>query len=214
MHKLRWLALIFVALLIAGFGVAFFWWQHHKTTPAYSLALLVDAAQRNDAAAFDRVVDMEKVTDNLLPQVMQRAAGGFTSDLATSLGTQLQSLAPGVAASVKQIVKEAIRKRISDLAGPSGSRPFFVTALAVPFRVNLTASDSTAKGTMNSGDQRVELLMERGEDGQWRVVSLRDDALATRVVSDILKALPASRSRQLLENLPGGLPKLPLPGGK
>ena len=214
MHKLRWLALIFVALLIAGFGVAFFWWQHYKTAPAYSLALLVDAAQRNDAAAFDRVVDMEKVTDNLLPQVMQRAAGGFTSDLATSLGTQLQSLAPGVAASVKQIVKEAIRKWISDLAGPSGSRPFFVTALAVPFRVNITASDSTAKGTMNSGDQQVELLMERGEDGQWRVVSLRDDALATRVVSDILKALPASRSRQLLENLPGGLPKLPLPGGK
>lgn len=216
-HTLRWVGLILGGLLITGMAAVFAWWQHYKTTPAYSLALLVDAAQRNDTAAFDRIVDMEKVVDNFVPQMAQTATGGLASDLATSLRTQLQSLAPGVMASVKQVVKEEIRKEINDIAGSSNARPFFLTALAIPFEARISESGDAAKATINKGDHSAEVLLERRDGGHWRVVSLRDGALAARVVNDIVRDLPGSGSqldqkmrKRLRENLPETLPKLPL----
>jgi hypothetical protein len=212
-HKLRWFALILGALLIIALAASFFWWQHYKTTPAYSLALLVDAAQRNDDAAFDRLIDMEKVFDNFMPQVAQTAAGGVVSDVANSLRTQIQSLAPGVMTTVKETLKEEIRKRINELAGSSGARPFFLTALAIPFKAKISESDETAKALINSGDHQVELSMERIDGGYWRITSLRDDELATRVADNILKDLPGSGSqldKEMQKQLRENLRKLPL----
>ena len=215
-HKRRLLPLVFGGLLIGGFAAGFLWWQHYKTTPAYSLALLVDASQRNDAAAFDRIVDMDKVVENFGPQLAQKGAGGFVFDLATSLRTQLETVAPGVMVSVKQIVREEFRKQISEIAGPSGARPFVLTAVAIPFKANISESHDKAKAKMNKGDQQVELFMERSEGGSWKVVSLRDDALAARIFNEIVKGLPRSGSkldqkmRRQLRDLPGTLPKLPL----
>ncbi|HEY0384430.1 MAG TPA: hypothetical protein VGC64_00395, partial [Pyrinomonadaceae bacterium] len=45
------LVLLILAGLLLGLAIGFFfWWRSYKTGPAYSLALLVDAAQRNDDA--------------------------------------------------------------------------------------------------------------------------------------------------------------------
>jgi hypothetical protein len=205
--------LILVGLVIIGAAAGFFWWQHYETTPAYSLALVVDAAQRNDAAAFDRLIDMEKVVDNFMPQVVQTATGGLASDLAGGLRTQLQSLAPGIMSSVKQTIKEEIRKRINELAGSAGARPFFLTALAMPFKANISESNGTAKASINTVDHQVELSMERIDDSHWRVTSLRDDALAARIANNIVKDLPGSGSqldKEMRKQLEENLRKLPL----
>ncbi|MDQ5846943.1 MAG: hypothetical protein M3539_16785 [Acidobacteriota bacterium] len=213
-HRLRWLALILSGLLLVVFGASFLWWQHYKTTPAYSLALVVDAAQRNDGPAFDRLVDLEKVVDNFMPQVAQTATGGLASDVAASLRTQFQSLAPDVVASIQQTIKEEIRKRINEVAGTE--RPFLITALAIPFKANISESDGTAKASINNGEQQVELTMERLDGGDWKVVSMRDDALAARIANNIVKNLPGSGSqldkemRKQLQDLPETLRKLPL----
>ena len=212
-HRLRWVSLILAGLLIIGAAAGFFWWQHYKTTPAYSLALVVDAAQRNDGAAFDRLIDIEKVVDNLMPQVAQTATGGLASDFAGGLRTQLQSLAPGIMASVKQTIKEEIRKRINELAGSTGARPFFLTALAMPFKANISEDNGTAKAVINSGNDQVELFMERIEGSHWRIISLRDEGLATRVANNILKDLPGSGSqldKEMRKRLRENLRKLPL----
>jgi len=203
--------LILAGLLIIGAAAGFFWWQHYKTTPAYSLALVVDAAQRNDGAALDRLIDMDKVVDNLMPQVAKTATVGLASDFASGLRTQLQSLAPGVKASVKQTIREEIRKRINELAGSAGARPFFLTALAMPFKANISESNGTAKASIN--DHQVELSMERIDGSHWRVISLRDDALATRIGNNIVKDLPGSGSqldKEMRKQLQENLRKLPL----
>jgi hypothetical protein len=213
--RLRWLWLIPVGLLIVGLVVCFVWWQYFKTTPAYTLALLVDAAQQNDRAGFDRVVDLNRVIDNFIAEGAQDSAIGLSTELVTSVRMQLQTLAPETTAGIKESVKEEIQNRINELAGSSGARPFVLTALAMPFVSEINQNVDEAQVKMNRIDE-VELLMDRREGSNWKVTSLRDRALAARVVSIIVKNLPRSGSqieeqlRRQLRGLPETLPKLPL----
>ena len=56
--------------------VGFFYWQSIKTTPQYSLALLVDAARRDDQAEIDKLVNVDAVVDDFVPQITDK--GGRT----------------------------------------------------------------------------------------------------------------------------------------
>jgi hypothetical protein len=209
--KRRWLWLIPGALLLAVVVVCFAWWQYFKTTPAYSLAILVDAAQRNDQAAFDRVVDLDQVIDTFIAQAGPGSTMGLTPESVTPVRMQLQSLAPETSAGVKQVVKEEIRTRINELAASSGARPFLVTAVAMPFVAEINQTGGTAQIRIHDNDQ-VELRMERHDGSDWKVISLRDQALATRVVQGIVKNLPGTEPQinKQLRTLPGTLKKLPL----
>ena len=203
--------------LVIVFAVIFFaWWQYYKTTPAYTLALVIDAAQQNDRAAFDRVVDLDQVIDNFIAQGAQDSAIGLTTATVTSVRTQLQSLAPEPVAAVKEAVREDVRNRVNELAGSAGARPFLLTALAMPFVSEINQTAERAQVRMKRTDD-VELVMEHRQGSDWRITSLRDQALARRVVSGIVKRLPQSESefgkqlRQLPQVLPEKLPQLPLP---
>src|SRR5258708_3463358 len=79
----RWprvLAILALLMLIgvAGLGVGgFFWWRHYQTTPAYAVTLLVDAAQRNDVTAFEKLINDDEVAKNMSASVSQKAAGRY-----------------------------------------------------------------------------------------------------------------------------------------
>ena len=214
----RWLWLIPGGLLVVALLVCFAAWQYFKTTPAYALALLVDAAQQSDRAAFEQVVDLDQVIDNFIAQSAPGSALGSPTQLVTSVRTRLQSIAPETSATIKTAVQEEIQKRTSELAGPTGSRPFFVTALGMPFVSDIKQTADTAHVKINKTDE-VELVMER-RDGSWKVVALQDQALAVRVVQGIVKALPGSDStfeeqmRRQLKALPDTIQKLPLINAK
>jgi hypothetical protein len=210
----RWLWLIPGGLLLAVIVVCFAGWQYFKTTPAYAMALLVDAAQQNNSAAFGEVVDLDQVIDNFIAQSPPGSALGSPTQLVTSVRTRLQSVAPETSAAIKTAVQAEIQKRTGELAGSTGARPFLVTALAMPFVSEIEQTGDTAHVKINKTDE-VELVMER-RDGSWKVVSLQDQALAARVVQGIVKVLPRPDSkfeeqmRRQLEALPGTIPTLPL----
>ncbi len=212
----RRLWLIPGGLVIISLVVFFAWWQYFKTTPTYCLALVVDAARQNDRAAFDRVVDLDRVIDNFIAQGAQASANGLPTATVTSMRTQIQSLAPGPSEAIKEAVREEIRNRINELAGSSAAQPFLVTALALPFVTEIHQRGESAQMRVSRAAE-VELLMERSEAGNWQVTSLRDQALAGRVISGILKQLPQSQSEvekqidRQLRTLPEKLPQLPLP---
>src|SRR6185503_8552953 len=146
--------------LVIVFAVIFFaWWQYYKTTPAYTLALVIDAAQQNDRAAFDRVVDLDQVIDNFIAQGAQDSAIGLTTATVGSVRTQLQSLAPEPVAAVKEAVREDVRNRVNELAGSVGARPFLLTALAMPFVSEINQTAERAQVRMKRTDD-VELVME------------------------------------------------------
>jgi hypothetical protein len=213
-RRLFWL--IPGGLIILGGVVFFAWWQYYKTTPAYTLALVVGAAQQNDRAAFDRVVDLDQVIDNFIAQGAPDSAIGLTTATVTSVRLQLQSLAPEPVAAVKEAVREDVRNRVNELAGSAGARPFLLTALAMPFVSEINQTAERAQVRINRTDD-VELVMEHRQGSDWKITSLRDQALARRVVSGIVKRLPQSESefdkqmRRLPQALPEKLPQLPLP---
>lgn len=212
--RLRWLWLVPGFLLIAVLVICLAWWQYFKTTPAYTLALLVNAAQQNDRATFDRVVDLDQVIDNFISEGARDSAIGLSTELVTSVRMQLQTLAPETTAGIKEAVKEDIQNRINELAGSSGARPFLLTALAMSFVTEINQNGDEAQVKMNRTDE-VELFMDRREGSNWKVTSLRDRALAARVVSVIVKSLPRSGSldeqlRKQLRGLPETLQKFPL----
>ena len=67
--------LVLIFACIVGLAVGgFFWWRHYQTTPAYSVALIVDAAQRDDMVAFGKQVDDDAVARNLVSEVSKKAS--------------------------------------------------------------------------------------------------------------------------------------------
>lgn len=209
--KRRWLWLVPIGLVIAGLLVFFAWWQYFKTTPTYSLALLVDAVQQDDRVAFDRVFDLDRVIDNFIAQSGPGSALGLNTELVGSVRQQFQSLAPETTTEIKEGVRAEIRDRAKELSG--SSRPFLLTALAMPFVADVKQTGDRAETRLRNGE--VEVLLERSEGGDWKVVSLRDQALAGRVVAGIVKQLPQPKSqieeqvRRQLRTLPETLPKIP-----
>ncbi len=134
------LGIVAILLIVAILGVAvggFLWWQSYKKSPAYTLALLVDAAQRNDEAVFNEIVDTDKVVENFVPQVTEKAIGRYASALTASLKKRVESLVPKLLPSVKQQVREEVNKRVKEMAERAGSKPFILIALGVPYVVDI-----------------------------------------------------------------------------
>jgi hypothetical protein len=214
------LAILGIGFLVVLLGVAvgvFFWWQHYKTTPAYSLALLVDAAQRNDMATVDKIVDTDKVVDNFAAQVTEKAAGRYGAALSVAVRKQIESLVPSLLPAIKQSVRDGVAARVKEISANNASqKPFIIVAVALPYFVNITVDGNTAKATAIFHDQRAECDLQRDGDG-WKVVAVRDDTLVQRIVDELIKDLPAigqgaeQEIRKNLNKLPRHLPEIRIP---
>ncbi len=82
----------------------YIWWISYKQKPAYSIALVVDAVQRNDMKTFDTLVDTDKVVDNFMPQFTDTATGKFASLIPSGIRKQVETMIPLVLPAVGQAV--------------------------------------------------------------------------------------------------------------
>jgi Cu/Ag efflux pump CusA len=206
------LGMILLLLVVGGF----IFWQIYKTRPSYSLALLVDAAQRNDAAAFDSVVDTGKVVESFAPQVIDEATGrlgtALTPQMRERIATLVPTLIPNVAANLRGEVMQRVREKTTRAEG----KPFFLIALLMPFIVEIKQEGDTATVTAKSGERNLELTMQRTPEKRWKVVMVKDEALAKRIVDDIAKYLPAiggDLENDIRNEIDKRLPGI-LPGGR
>jgi uncharacterized membrane protein len=206
------IVLLVIAALLVGLAIGFFfWWRSYKTGPAYSLALIVDAAQRNDAAGIDEIIDTNKVVENFAPQVTEQATGRLGTALTPGLRKQVEALVPKLLPRVQQIVHEEVVRQVKELGARAEGKPFFLIALAIPYIVDITEDGDTAKAVATHNDRTIELAMQRNGE-RWKIVGLKDEVLAKRVVDNIAKDLPAIGSsvekevrKQIQKNLPGGV---------
>ncbi|MDQ3746075.1 MAG: hypothetical protein M3444_17005, partial [Acidobacteriota bacterium] len=184
-------------------------------------ALLADAAERDDAAAFDSFVDADQVADGFVRQAVRDVAGQQAAGLAAALGGGADALLPSARALIKRLVADEIRREVKEEAGGAQGRPFVLVALATAYRARVEEDGDTARALLEIKGRPVELTLRRADARGWRVVAVRDDALAARIAETLLRELP--QSGPTLEGIireglngksPDGLPKLPLLNGK
>ena len=83
--KVLLIVALVLLLIVGGLGTGgYFWWRSFQNGPAYALAVMVDAVQRNDAAAVDKMIDPDKISADFVSQVRDKMSG---SSLTASLSS-------------------------------------------------------------------------------------------------------------------------------
>lgn len=100
------LALVAVISLIGSLG-SYIYWQRLKDTPQYSLALLIDAAKRDDQNEIDELINIDNVVDDFLPQITVKAVEIYGRGLPPAIVGQLTK----VAAPMMPAVKDRARRQ-------------------------------------------------------------------------------------------------------
>src|SRR5437762_615870 len=100
------IAAVFI-LILGGLGAGgYLWWRRYQGSPAYALALLVEATQRNDKQAVDTILDTDKIAADFVSQVRARAP---TSSLWIS---QIDPAKISMSAKLKDTVHDQLIKQL------------------------------------------------------------------------------------------------------
>jgi hypothetical protein len=186
-----------VLLLLAGVvvGGGYLWWQNHKSSPAYALAVLADAAQKNDRVMVDSILDTDKVCDDFVSQVRQRTGGSAVSSITSILPTQADTAVQTVSPKLKQTVHDELIKEVQRLSEPAAGKPFFLVALGITRFADIKEENNVAQVKLNVKDEHLQLTMQpttRPGVTRWRITAVQDDKLLKLVADGITRKLPSS----------------------
>ncbi len=201
------LAVIAVVLLALLSG-AYFWWQSYKAQPAYSLALVLDAARRNDQTAFDALVDVDSVSRSLVPQVTAQLHAASAPQIPPPVRRQIEAnaavLLPGAREQLRATLLEQIKLAL--VRSGAADKSFLLLALGVARGAEVKPgldgadSDMAATATMNVNSRPVELGLRASDEAsnrsshtRWRIVRVKSDELAARVAETLARVYPAGR---------------------
>lgn len=209
------LALV-LAVVIAAAGIGgYVWWGSFRKTPAYSLALIADAALRNDQAVLDQMIDTDAVAQNFVPQVADKALantpGGLGNLAAPMLRERLDKAMPQILPTIRQTVRDEISKNARELAARGANVPFPLLALGVRAAAgDIRQQDDKSFVKLTIAGRQVELGMQQNGE-RWRIVQVKDDELANRLAQQVQQNLPAlaqdELDRQLRNRTGKGLPR-------
>jgi hypothetical protein len=200
---------VLLGLVVGGL----LYWQNLKSKPAYSLALAINAAQRNDAAAFDEVFDTDKTVESFAPQMIDEAKGRFGTALTPAMQQRVEALIPTLLPQIKESVRGEVMKHVREATARAEGKPFFLLAIFISYYADIKQQGDMATVSAKANDRNVDLTMQRGSNNRWKVVGVKDPALAKRLVDDIANQLPAigtnaidEARKQIEKRLPGILP--------
>jgi cytochrome c556 len=191
--KVLLIVALVLLLIVGGLGTGgYFWWRSFQNGPAYSLALLVDAVQRNDGAAVDKMIDPDKISTDFVAQVRAKMPG---SSLTSALGsTQGDAASTAISAKLKDTVHEQLIKELQELTEVAKGKPLFIVALGIPYFADIKQESNTAFATVNIKGEVIKLTMQ-AQDNRWKIVAVQDEKLAKMVADAVVKNLPANGSQ-------------------
>ena len=203
--KLLLIIAIILLLLVGGLAAGgFFWWRSYQSSPAYSLALLTDAAQRDDTATVDSFLDVPKIGSDFTAQVRQRVPSPAVSSWL--LPSQADAVKSAASSKLNETIHEQLQKEIKQLTDVAAGKPFILIAIAVPRFVDVKQTDKTAEVTVNIKDEQIQLTMASDGD-RWRIVAVKDDKLA-KIVADALISSVPSNGTELQDQIKRQLDKM------
>jgi hypothetical protein len=191
-------AVLLAILLFIGAIAGYFYWQGVKTSPEYSLALLVDAARRGDQKAIDELVDTDAVVESFLPQVTDKATEMYGRNLPVDKIAKVKDAATPLMPAIKQRARQEVPRVIQEKSEKFASIPYWAIALGAGWYLDIKPSGETAIVTSRIPERQFEVTMKRNGD-KWRVVGIRDEALAKRIAETIGQELIAISTREGLK---------------
>lgn len=190
---LRVLALLAVVVVVV-IGLAavggFFWWRHYQSTPAYSLTLLVDAAQRGDADELAKRIDDEEVARNMVAAVSKKASSRYGLAMSSVTQQKIDQVMPSLLPRLKQTIHDEVTKEVKNFASAPEPKPFILLLITVPSLVKITTEGDSAKAAAALSNRNIEFTMRRDAE-RWKVTGFNDDVVIQRVVDTVMKELPA-----------------------
>ncbi len=170
-------------VLIAGIG-ALLYYHGLKQTPQYSLALLVDAAGRDDKAEIDVLIDINGVVDDFLPQVTSKAVELYGRGQPPAVLRKVARLALPLLPAVKERARAELPRVIRERTKRLASVPFFALVLGADQYLDITVDGDTAILKSKIEERPLEVKM-RKSGPRWQIVGVRDEQLATAIASKI-----------------------------
>jgi len=196
---------VLLLLIIGGLaGGGYFWWRHYQSSPAYALALLVDATQRNDKQAIDGILDTDKIATDFVSQIRARVPA------TTIWAPQVDLAKMSASAQVKETLHDQLVKELQRLTEVAAGKPFVLIALAVPRFAEIKQEGNSARANVTLQDEQIQLTMA-AEGDRWRVIAVKDDKLATMIAQAMMTSLPLNGGR-IQDELQRQLNNLQSPG--
>ena len=192
----RWPRVLAVLLLLVVIGVVaagvggFLLWRRYQSTPTYTVALILDAAQRNDVAEFQKRIDEDEIAKNVAASVNQKAAARYGYALNSSIQQQIDGAMPALLPRVKQAVRDEFFNSVKAFAAAPEKRSFISILAAVRSVLTITEQGDSAEAKGTLAGNNIELTMRRDAD-RWKVTDIKNDAIVQRIVDSIMSELPA-----------------------
>lgn len=190
-------------VFLIGAVSAYFYWQGVKTTPQYSLALLVDAGRRGDQAAMDELVDTDAVVESFLPQVTDKAVELYGKNLPANKIAKVKEYAAPLLPAIKQRARQEVPRVIQEKTDNFAGVPYWAIAIGAGYYLDIKPDGETATITSKIPERAFELTMKRVPGDKWRVVAIKDEVLATRIAQTVGQELIAISTREGLKKVPG-----------
>jgi hypothetical protein len=173
-----------VALALVSVVGFYFYWQSLKDTPQYSLALIVDAAKRDDQATVNRLVDIDAVVDDFLPQITEKAVELYGRGMPQDIILRVARVAAPVMPAIKDRARYELPGAIKQKTSEFGYVPFEAMVLGADQYLDISINGDNATVKSLVPEQEFEVKMRRDGD-HWKIVAVKDDKLATNIAQRV-----------------------------
>ena len=183
-----------VALIVLGAAIGLYLgWQSYKKSPSYTVARLIDAAQHDDVRAVEELIDSDRVAEGFVPQLTDKLVAGVDAARADPIRRQIQGAMTLLLPRVRESIREEIARGIKNFAAQTGEPvPFSLLALSVWRMADVKKDGDAATADLKAGDRALQLTMQRTADARWKIVGVKDEALAADIAARLASSLPSA----------------------
>lgn len=171
--------------LLVVAGALLIYYQTLKSTPQYSIALLVDAAKRDDRATVNQLINVDAVVDDFVPQITSKAVELYGRGQPPEVIRRVARLALPLLPAVKERARAELPRVIRERTARFDSVPFAAMVVGADRYLDIRVDGDVATVRSKLPDHHLEMKMQRGGDHRWQIVGVRDEQVATAVARKI-----------------------------
>jgi hypothetical protein len=179
------MAFVAAAVIVVVSMGCFIYYQQLKRSPQYSLALLVDAAKRDNKAKIEALVNYDAVVESFVPQITGKAVELYGRGLPQQTIDRLTGLARPLMPSVKERARAELPRVIRDRTAKFSYVPFSAMVLGAERFVDVRL-DGGGRAYVSSklAERPLQVEMRRSGD-LWQIVSVKEEQVATDIARKI-----------------------------